>query len=195
MLQRHCAILLDCNAIAGMGWWWLMVDAVHSQKSECETLWEVNTAKEGPVYKKTSGHWNCSQGQSAQVPVQTVLSKSSVFFFFFRMHIQASCSYFQLISINFWDTIETSRNCKRTWGACPMLLCFNMTMTSALLPDLPDGSSAFQSLRRPGKPGFSWTASPVIRWRRQVSENNWRTEPSPWPSAQNGELLGDLLED
>ena len=24
-----------------------------------------------------------------------------------------------------------------------MLLCFNMTMTSALLPDLPDGSSAF----------------------------------------------------
>lgn len=175
------------------GGWWLMlcthrkVNVKHSEKSTPQ--------RRDQSTKKLLGIEIVPKDRAHKSQCKLCFRNQVCFFFFFRMHIQASCSYFQLISINFWDTIETSRNCKRTWGACPMLLCFNMTMTSALLPDLPDGSSAFQSLRRPGKPGFSWTASPVIRWRRQVSENNWRTEPSPWPSAQNGELLGDLLED
>ena len=185
---RHGLMVVDgwCCALTEK-WMWNTLRSQHRKggTSLQKNFWAL---KLFPRTERTSPSANCA---------------FEITCFFFRMHIQASCSFFQLISMNFWDTIETYRNCKRTWGACPMLLCFNMTMTSALLPDLPDGSSAFgyergvphQSVRRPGKPGFSWTASPVIRWRRQVSENNWRTEPSPWPSAQNGELLGDLLED
>lgn len=97
------------------------------------------------------------------------------------MHIQASCSFFQLISMNFWDTIETYRNCKRTWGACPMLLCFNMTMTSALLPDLPDGSSAFGYERgvptsRCGGPASLASVERRVQWSDGDAKSQRTTE-------------------